>query len=190
MNINTYQPGDTITGTISIELQPTEKLSEIDYVTVMNKETPFAKISTPPFKFDIDTRWWLNGNQILSIGVYKINNNVGVLKLFNEPAVIYFIPLVFKHQPLPPVTDGFKMDASGGNYITKISWNQPILDDVNYFVVEIFGGYDAVISDTLKTNLVTSYEKIISPNFSYFRVGAGNEFGITFSEKKYIWWTN
>ena len=190
--VSNYREGDTVTAAISIELQPTEELSEIDYAIVMNDSTTFPKISQPPFLFDIDTRWWLNGTHNLTIGLYKKDYNPGLFRLQNEPSVKYTIRLVFKHQPLPPQIYGFvRRTYTSGS--AEVSWRQYLATDTQYFVVQFFDKYgtDSVfLTDTLRSNDANSYSAQIKEDVLYFRVGAGNEYGISYSGPKYLVGTN
>ena len=180
-----YQSGDTVTGSIIVELQPKVPLSEINYVTVLNDSTTFPKISQPPFKFDVDTRWWLNGKHELSVGLYKKNYNIGLLGVINEPSIRYSITLTFRHQPFVPDVYGERSIHYYSNIHyedVNIRWHQNMIGDVRYYIVQILESASVVFSDTIHSALTNKYIKRIYDSALSFRFGAGNEFGVTYTD--------
>ncbi len=189
------QNGDTVTGTIAVELEATDLLSQIDYVTVWNDSTTFPRIAQPPFQFTIDTRWWLNGSRDLAIGLYKKNYNVGLIRINNEPSVKYIIHLVFKHKPLPPQVSGTARRTTLADS-ADVRWRQNLADDVQYYIIQFFRVSFPVdtahpfLSDTLRSNHADHYVTPIQRDVIYVRVGAGNQDGPTYSDFTYLIGTN
>jgi hypothetical protein len=184
-----FQPRDTVTGTITIGLQPAQNLSAIAYVTILNDNFSIPRDVQSPFMFDIDTRWWPNGERDLTFLVgYREDLNLGLRKL-RVPTIEHPIPLVFKHAPFPPVLGySIRYTISDTCLACVMTWTQRMNVDVDYYVIQRYSRISEtetklVFQDTLFSRSASLYSDTVVTHsiYFYYKIGAANEFGSSYT---------
>jgi len=190
--LSNYQLGDTVHGDITITFIPDENPSEINYVQVFNKDEGYAINSYKlPYIFNIDTRYWPNGRHDLHIGVYSKLKGAGLLNLICDTAqYIYTTNLTFRNSPPPPY-NLCKSNKYGPHPV--VTWHLHVAANVKYCIIRRYDwqhpgpvlSQDTIISTfTNSCSYVDSTAGVLHWNLYYYAydVGAGNEFGVSFSE--------
>jgi hypothetical protein len=187
---------------MTIELHPAQNSYAVDFITILNEDTSFTDVYQSPYKFDIDTRWWTNGkHDIIFWIVYKKDINIGVLQLVDTLSTQYSIPLEFIHPPFPPTISNTSRSCMtnprtckpDSGIIESIAIAQRMRSDVSYYVVQRYsynndvysgGTLEAFRQDTIHSSSLTVYADTVHWHnvFWYYKIGAGNEHGISYTD--------